>query len=789
MRTRRPGSTPVRDDRSARRARRDRLRQPGARARRRRREPRSPRSSPPGSPSTGLEVTVDEPLAGRPSVVGVARGTGGGASLMLNAHLDTVNVDGMERPHDPVVRDGRLYGRGAYDMKGGLAAIMVAGRRGRPRRAERRRHRQRGGRRGARQRGRPVGPAPLARRRLHRHRADAPARVRRAQGLRVGAARDPGPRGARLAPRPRRRRDRRHGARARRHPGAAAPPRGAAAPAARRGEPARLADRRRPGAVELSRALRARRRAADRCRASPRRTSSASCRSCSRSRATPIRGSRPQLRMGLVREPFEVDPSAAIVDAVRAAAARTLGAEPELVGHPAWMDAAFLSAAGIPTVVFGPSGEGAHAVAGARRARERRAGGRDRARDRAALLRMSDRDATVDVAWNPARDPAWTPRPGLEDQARALHHALEGYAPTPLHGAPSLAARARARAPSCSRTRARASACPRSRRSARGGRRPGPWPTAWARRPSPPDPTALRDRAARRAADARVRHRGQPRPCRGASRALARARGAGRGAGRHHAGARAGDRGRGRASRARRRRLRRRGRGAAASLADDRHLVIADTSWPGYEEVPRRVVEGYATIFAELDAQLDGRTVDLVVVPIGVGSLAAAAARHFRATPGERPRLVGLEPIDAACALASARAGHAGHDRRGPELGHGRPELPDAVDGRVAAGRRRLRRVLRRRRRARAARGCGGWRPRASTAAACAGGVVGGLTALLGDPAHREALALPEHATALLVLTEGVTDARAVRRGRRARAGAALTTLTWGDRSSRPGRT
>ena len=66
--------------------------------------------------------------------------------------------------------------------------------------------------------------------------------------------------------------------------------------------------------------------------------------------------------MGLVREPFEVEPSAPIVHAVRAAAARTLGAEPELVGHTAWMDAAFLSAAGIPTVVFGPSGEGAHAV-------------------------------------------------------------------------------------------------------------------------------------------------------------------------------------------------------------------------------------------------------------------------------------------------------------------------------------------------------------------------------------------------------------------------------------------
>ena len=75
----------------------------------------------------GLEVTVDGPRPGRPSVVGVARGTGGGRSLMLNAHLDTVTVEGMDRPHEPIVRDGRLYGRGAYDMKGGLAAIMAAG--------------------------------------------------------------------------------------------------------------------------------------------------------------------------------------------------------------------------------------------------------------------------------------------------------------------------------------------------------------------------------------------------------------------------------------------------------------------------------------------------------------------------------------------------------------------------------------------------------------------------------------------------------------------------------------
>ncbi|HZU66537.1 MAG TPA: ArgE/DapE family deacylase [Ktedonobacteraceae bacterium] len=75
----------------------------------------------------GLEVHWDEPAPGRPNVIGIARGTGGGRSLMLNAHMDTVGVAGMERPHDPYIQDNRLYGRGAYDMKGGLAAIMATG--------------------------------------------------------------------------------------------------------------------------------------------------------------------------------------------------------------------------------------------------------------------------------------------------------------------------------------------------------------------------------------------------------------------------------------------------------------------------------------------------------------------------------------------------------------------------------------------------------------------------------------------------------------------------------------
>jgi acetylornithine deacetylase len=74
----------------------------------------------------GLEVQLIEAAPGRPNVVGIARGTGGGKTLLLNGHMDTVAAGDMPRPHDPYIKDGRLYGRGAYDMKGGVAACMHA---------------------------------------------------------------------------------------------------------------------------------------------------------------------------------------------------------------------------------------------------------------------------------------------------------------------------------------------------------------------------------------------------------------------------------------------------------------------------------------------------------------------------------------------------------------------------------------------------------------------------------------------------------------------------------------
>src|SRR3712207_4706824 len=78
--------------------------------------------------SAGLSVSVQEVAPGRPNVVGVLRGRLPGRSLMLCGHIDTVGVAGMESPFDPVERDGRLYGRGAQDMKGGVAAMIGAAR-------------------------------------------------------------------------------------------------------------------------------------------------------------------------------------------------------------------------------------------------------------------------------------------------------------------------------------------------------------------------------------------------------------------------------------------------------------------------------------------------------------------------------------------------------------------------------------------------------------------------------------------------------------------------------------
>jgi len=75
----------------------------------------------------GLEVQFQETALNRPNVIARWAGTGGGKSLLLTGHTDVVSVQNMEgNPFDGRIEDGKLYGRGSYDMKGGLASILGA---------------------------------------------------------------------------------------------------------------------------------------------------------------------------------------------------------------------------------------------------------------------------------------------------------------------------------------------------------------------------------------------------------------------------------------------------------------------------------------------------------------------------------------------------------------------------------------------------------------------------------------------------------------------------------------
>ncbi len=196
----------------------------------------------------------------------------------------------------------------------------------------------------------------------------------------------------------------------------------------------------------------------------------------------------------------------------------------------------------------------------------------------------------------------------------------------------------------------------------------------------------------------------------------------------------------------------------SAEMAGPRRLVLSDTSWPVYEEVPRWVIEGYATIFHEIEEQAAGG-IDITFVPIGVGALAAAAARHLAG----RSRLAGVEPTSAACMLESARAGEitevpgphgsimAGLNAGLPSmvawpLVSGSFDIFGAAEDTVAIeGIRRLAEL-------------------GLAAGECSGGAVGAAGRLLADPDAREALDADTDTSVLVLLTEGVTDPEAYAR-------------------------
>jgi acetylornithine deacetylase len=311
--------------------------------------------------AAGLETEIHDLGPARANVVATVRGSGGGRSLMLNAHMDVVGAGGMAEPWTPRIENGRLYGRGAFDMKASLAAIMLAAREAATL-----------GLRGdvivtavADEEFASIGVQDI----VHRLHADA-AIVTVPSGLDLHVA----------------------------HKGfvwlevetfgAAAhgslPEEGVDAIAkmglvltgldalarelqSRPGDPlvgppsvhASLIQ----GGQELS-------TYPDRCllsverRTIPGETVAAVeaeiAAILARARKTDP-AFRAEQRTLLVRDPFAVSPDEPIVTLARRHVARVRRSEPPLTGTGGWMDSAYLAAAGIPTVIFGPDGDGAHA--------------------------------------------------------------------------------------------------------------------------------------------------------------------------------------------------------------------------------------------------------------------------------------------------------------------------------------------------------------------------------------------------------------------------------------------
>jgi acetylornithine deacetylase len=309
----------------------------------------------------GLAVSLQETAIGRPNVIGIARGTGGGRSLMFNAHMDTVGLGGPDGALAPRVEGDRLYGRGSSDMKGSLAAIMLAG-------AELAKSPPRGDvliTAVTDEEYASIGTQAIVR----DYRADA-AIVTESTDLQTLIA----------------------------HKGfvwAEIETFGVAAHGSRLREGVDAIAKMGPvltGLADLDRRLRAGRRHPlfetasvhaslieggielstypDHCRLQIER------RTIPGETAAQVEGElnaivaaagkddpafRAEVRMGIVREPFGIAEDAEIVRLTRQASKAVTGQDALFTETVGWMDAALLSAVGIPTVVYGPTGVGAHA--------------------------------------------------------------------------------------------------------------------------------------------------------------------------------------------------------------------------------------------------------------------------------------------------------------------------------------------------------------------------------------------------------------------------------------------
>lgn len=197
-------------------------------------------------------------------------------------------------------------------------------------------------------------------------------------------------------------------------------------------------------------------------------------------------------------------------------------------------------------------------------------------------------------------------------------------------------------------------------------------------------------------------------------------------------------------------------RAAADAAADPASLLVQDTSWAGYTDVPQWIVDGYSTLCLEVDEQLSALGIaapDLVVVPVGVGSFAQAVVGHYRRAGSDGGTLLAVEPDRAAGLVASLRAGKPVTAPTGDTIMTGLscgtvsalawPVLRDGLDGAVTVSDDQ------------AAAAVDDLARFGVDSGPCGAATLAAARLVLGQPGWREAIGLRPDAVVLLLSTEG----------------------------------
>ena len=194
---------------------------------------------------------------------------------------------------------------------------------------------------------------------------------------------------------------------------------------------------------------------------------------------------------------------------------------------------------------------------------------------------------------------------------------------------------------------------------------------------------------------------------------------------------------------------------ASSTAGHPEDLLVQDTAWQGYEQMPQWIVEGYGTLFGEIGMQLMERAVHLVAVPTGVGSLVQAALQYYRNPVREQqPAILTVEPVMAACVTVSLAAGRRVRvDTSAPTIMAGLncgtistiawPAIRDGLDAGVAVTDDQASAAMHRLNQLGVAAG------------PCGGAALAGVRTVLDESDRRAALAISKDSALVLISTDG----------------------------------